>query len=555
MTAPIEYQEPQDPGALQSYLLALKAGTRPLKCPEIPARYLSLVENIERAFSKCNGSPAGMERTFDSLSKSDERLAELLNPPVPLARVEVRDEKTVPPLPGCATESLEHLLPKVSPWLAEYIQYSKYVSPEGYKDYHMACGLWALSTVAARRIQVPLADPVFTPLTVVMVGRTSLFAKSTTAKAAIRLLNAADLGWMLGDDETTPQRLLADMAGHIPTNYADLNDDQKQLAEQKIAMSGQIGWYYDEFNQLIDAMKRPGPMADFAGLLRKLDNCVDEYKYSTRSGGRMVIKNPYVALAASTTPANLAKHASVGGEFWRDGFWSRMLFVCPDPHDFQTSTMKLGIVHPPANLVAYLSHWNQRLGIPKTIIEEIRNDEGEPTGRYVAQEVVPLPLHDIRMDREVHDAFDRYRIDLRTLVAENNIEDLDGSYTRLATAAMRIAALIASLENRNHLQIPQWQLAQALAEMFRANLHELYSQVNVTQNESPLQEMIISYMKSLEGSPTTAREIQRNGKAELRKIKSITLRDILIDLIRNNVLEKVLVQGSKAEWFKLKENH
>ena len=62
--------------------------------------------------------------------------------------------------------------------------------------------------------------------------------------------------------------------------------------DRRIGMSGQVGWYYDEFNQLIDAMTRPGPMAEFAGLLRKTDDCPDVYKYSTKSGGREVIQQP-----------------------------------------------------------------------------------------------------------------------------------------------------------------------------------------------------------------------------------------------------------------------
>ena len=36
----------------------------------------------------------------------------------------------------------------------------------------------------------------------------------------LNILKAAGLGWLLGDDETTPQKLLSDMAGYIPTNYS-----------------------------------------------------------------------------------------------------------------------------------------------------------------------------------------------------------------------------------------------------------------------------------------------------------------------------------------------
>jgi hypothetical protein len=48
---------------------------------------------------------------------------------------------------------------------------------------------------------------------------------------------------------------------------------------------------------------------------KHLDSCPDEYKYSTRTHGQLVIEKPYLALLASTTPANLGRFAGRGGEF------------------------------------------------------------------------------------------------------------------------------------------------------------------------------------------------------------------------------------------------
>ena len=157
-----------------------------------------------------------------------------------------------------------------------------------------------------------------------------------------------------------------------------------------MGMSGQLGWYYDEFNQLINAMTRPGPMAEFAGLLRKLDNCPETYRYSTRSNGREVIEKPYLALLVSTTPANLSKHASKGSEFWNDGFWARFAFLTPPPNIFKTQTMQVGEVEVPPHLADQLRHWNERLGVPACQIEEIKSEQSESTGRYhVSREELP----------------------------------------------------------------------------------------------------------------------------------------------------------------------
>ncbi len=69
----------------------------------------------------------------------------------------------------------------------------------------------------------------------------------------------AGLDWLLGADETTPQKPLSDMAGRVPPNYEQMDAEQQARAEMRLARSRQRGWYYDDFNQLINAMSRPGP--------------------------------------------------------------------------------------------------------------------------------------------------------------------------------------------------------------------------------------------------------------------------------------------------------
>src|SRR5689334_6062611 len=99
MTAPIEYKERQDPGALRAYLSALKAGTRPLKKPIVPPQWQSVVEIVERQYTRCGGNPEKMKEVVEALCKDDITLSELLNPPPSLARVEAVRELGVPPLP------------------------------------------------------------------------------------------------------------------------------------------------------------------------------------------------------------------------------------------------------------------------------------------------------------------------------------------------------------------------------------------------------------------------------------------------------------------------
>lgn len=547
-SAPIQQSEDVSRANARMYVRSLVAGVKPLVRPEFGS-YTRGIREIEAAFTEIKPGehatmlPKSIKTIGNMRAYKPLRLLQLLTEKE-TEQGEIEQKKSMPELPEQARRSVG-LLPKVSPWLRGYMEYSKQFSPEGFKDFHLGCGLWLLSTVAARRLRVPLSDPIITPLSIVMCARTSLFAKTTTARAARKVIKEAGLDLRLGDDETTPQRLLFDMAGHVPTNYGEMEEEDKEEIRYKLAMSGQLGWYYDEFGQLVDSLKRQGPMAEFAGLLRKLDNCEETYRYSTKSGGQDKITNPYLALLASTTPADLASHASKNNRMWSDGFWARMLFCCPNPNDFITATMKKGIVSPPAEIVQALKAWNQRLGIPLCSVSEKTNAKGEGTGHFTA-EVEELPISDIDLQDGVEEAWACYREALRSLVASNSLQDLDGSYSRLPTLAMRIAALIASLENNNYLTLDIWSLAQEIAELFRANLHRLYEQISIPMEGNSTEDVLLDFLKT-KPEGTTARDIVQRGPAELRRLKTDGVRSMLMGLRKDGLVD-VVKQGRKECW-------
>ena len=538
MTA-TEDQHGADRSAQRAYLEALRTdGTIPAEHvrPDF-AELEPTIRLIEEVARKSQGHVQAIERTITTLCGKVPALARLLDsrehePPPGEA---YGDEPLVPPLPEGVVFAPE-VGRRACQWLDQYEAYSRAVSPEGYDDFHLACGLWVLSTVAARRVYVPLSRRVYTPLAIALTARTSLFAKTTTASAAITILQRAGLAWLLGDDETTPQKLLADMAGCLPANYAELDEEQQARVKQRVAMSGQRGWYYDEFGQAISAMMRTnGPMADFSGLLRRLDDCRDSYAYSTRTYGQEVIDKPYLALLANMTPADLRAHAEQGNGFWRDGFWARFAFITPPQHAFKNASFAPQEVPVPAPLLESLRRWHARLGVPTLSIMATADEKGKDSGHYRVERG-PLPEHPCQFHHQAYCAYDRYRLALRELIARSDNQDLDGSYTRLSDRALRIAALIASLENDGHIELPQWARAQAIAEMMRRNLHELYHQVNTGQEGHCLEDVLVGYLTTLAGKPVTIREIKQFGPSALRKVSSEMIRNELVNLMRSEIV-------------------
>ena len=78
----------------------------------------------------------------------------------------------------------------------------------------------------------------------------------------------------------------------------------------------------------------------------------------------------------------------------------------------------------------------------------------------------------------VVDAYYRYNNALLDIVEQSDRTDFDGNYARFADKAMRIAMLLASLENEGRIQLTHWARGQEIAERYRSGLHVLYSQLN-----------------------------------------------------------------------------
>ena len=197
------------------------------------------------------------------------------------------------------------------PWLDEYIEFSRIWSPESFDDYHVACGLFVLSTVAAGRVVFDLGGPRKTNLNIMLVGRTSIHAKSTASIIAKNLLGVAGLDWLLAPDEITPQKLIADMSSNeLPENFRGLSDEVQQKEIYRVLTAGQRGWVVDEFGDIINAMMRPdGIMTGIKGLVRTLDGSPSKYEYRTISRGGNLIRNPYLPILGNVTIADLAPFA------------------------------------------------------------------------------------------------------------------------------------------------------------------------------------------------------------------------------------------------------
>jgi hypothetical protein len=447
---------------------------------------------------------AGQEaaRLFLEDMKNNDELFRDLFANEPSSQVEViRPEVIVPPLPdGVALPAETSAL--ACPLREEYIHYSELLSPEGYKDFHDACFWGMLSIIAARRISVNFSLPIYTPLYIALAARTSLYAKTETAKVVKVVLKAAGLDWLLGPDRTTPQKLLSDMAGtSIPRDYGRQTPEEQALFKLRLATPGQLGWINDELGKFVKGMLRPNSiMADFADLLLTFDSCPEVYRNATLARSSEPIAFPYLALIGCMTLSNIRDHAASGAEFWGDGFWARFAFLTPPPGSQIDAPFTRGHKPVPSSLLVPLRAWHDRLGSPIIELVQATNAQGEPTGEYEQRLVSQRRETCLSVSDAAYAGWCRYRSALKGMITTFPNEDLDGSYDRLPIKAIRIAALSASLQGCHQVELRHWALAQEVAERWRASLHHLYAQVNLpTRAGGPtMEEKIVEAVRHLQ---------------------------------------------------------
>ena len=446
-----------------------------------------------------------------TLRKAVEALEPTSNGHVSIPALPRNPPPLAPPLPRAA------VLPPVAradvaPWLHAYCQYSAQWSPRAAHGFHEAIGLWVLSTIAARRICVEMGTPVYPVLFLSLVARSTLYAKTTTAKLGRNILLRAGCQHFLAADRSTPQALLRSMSGRVPMHYGSSNEEEQTIIQNRLAFAAQRGWYFEEWGGLLQQMtRRDSPMAEFHGLLRVLDDGYESFSSDTIQRGLEYVNSPYLALLASATPHDLAYFMKPGSPWWHDGFWPRFAVIVPTPGELPSMARRPdGAACPAGSLIEPLHTWHRRLGIPAVAVEAVSDAKGKLTGEWGAT-VDALPCQALTVASETLEAYHVYNESLLQLIINGDaVADLEASYGRFHDKAMRVAMLAASLAGKTTITLPYWTYGQHVAESWRLMLHaaiETIAGSQATTREEEVEQKIESILAA-EG-PHTGRDLQR----------------------------------------------
>jgi hypothetical protein len=301
------------------------------------------------------------------------------------------------------------------------------------------------------------------------------------------------------------------MAGAVPTSFGTMDDADQLAWTKRLAFAAQRGWYYEEWGSMLHQMTRhDSPMAEFHSLLRWMDDGDGQFESETIARGLERVSNPYLALLCSATPHDLAAFMRPGAPYWHDGFWPRFAFITPGPSDRPArSRQPMGIASLSAALVTALHTWHESLGIPKAQITDVCH-HGKPTGRYTATREA-LPCQVLTIDAAVLDAYYAYNDALLDMSIDGAVSpDLDSSYGRFHTKAMRVAMLLASIDGEHRITMPYWAYAQGVTEEWRRMLHALVDSTRGTVALTREEELEQKLIRALDHrGPLTLRELGR----------------------------------------------
>jgi len=400
-----------------------------------------------------------------------------------------------------------------APWLELYCAHSRHWAPRAAAGFHQAVGLWLLSTIAARRICVHLGKPEFPMLFLALVAPSTLYTKTTTAHIARKGLKQAGCQFFLTPDRITPQALIRRMSGYVDEDYGGMDRSEQETRRHDLAFAGQRGWYYEEWGSMLGQMRRhDSVMAEFHGILRVLDDGSEDFGTETLLRGLERVTDPALALLCSATATDLAPYMRPGSPWWHDGFWPRFAFITPCL-DEQPSLAEqpAGLDDLPSDLVRTLHAWHLRLGEPACTIVPAADTTHKGASRWRIQRPAFAPQV-LGFPAEVRAAYNTYNRALTTLIIEKQVEaDLSACYGRFHAKALRIAILLASLQDAPQIAMRHWAYAQQITESWRTMLHHLLALAAASEplsREQIWEEKIENLLSSC--GAMTAREIQRH---------------------------------------------
>jgi len=295
--------------------------------------------------------------------------------------------------------------------------------------------------------------------------------------------------------------------------------------------------------------------SDYSDFFRDINSGDDEYVYKTRSFGKERIEKPYLAVVSDTTPADLMKFSGSHAPLWSNGFFPRFAVITPTDEELearfaseQAREMKPQVpygVRPASS-------------VPGELVTPINALDEWLCGRSSYDE--ELHQLEMRYSREVFDAFymREHRMDIAA--NPNYMDDLGGSYMRIAIEQnIAIAMLLALVEGSEEVLMQHAMRAEEITERARLSLEAHYRRMTgnlmddkarkASLEEEQCLKWMRQYQKKKDQWPTVAAIRTKSGRSAASRWSSPKINEMLMNLAAAGVVELLKEEGKrKPRW-------
>lgn len=372
--------------------------------------------------------------------------------------------------------------------------------------------LWAAGLAIARRAVLRLSfDDIYPNLYILWVAPTTYYHKSTGLKAITNLVRST-LQHLLLPETTTPEMLMAKLAGQKPANYDQLLPSEKKLEDLGTRFAGQRGMSIDEASKILIPKKY---MEGHAEALMQLFDGADRMERELRGDGKLIVYNPSLSLIGATTPTMLARYMT--DSEWESGLMARFMLLTPTEKD-----MKYVVSDATPELA-------QKMEGLKSRLLRIHNAFPVPPeweALYGSDDLVRLPNIETSMESEVMKRFHAYSEAMHTLTdpRQGLDERLRGNYGRFPVLTMKLSLILTLMDwvedgvkGTPRISLAHWARAQMLTEGYRTSAHHLLAELNVGQDVKNEQKILDFIARSSKEQPPSKRDIHRGTGIKNRK--------------------------------------
>lgn len=418
-------------------------------------------------------------------------------------------------------------------WLQQYVDWASRVGNQTPEIFHLSMGIWMAAVAIARRLHVNArwGIQIYSNLYMMFVADTTFYRKTTAYKLGEQILTQA-IPHMLMPTPGSPERFQDALAGHAPSNFAQLPQKHQAIVLEAMKFAAQRGLFKDEIAGLFGAFKRDY-MAGLKDFFLEIYDCPDFIAKETQSGLAMV-RNAAPSILGVTTPAGLSSAISLTD--WDNGLLPRFALLTPEP-DY---TERPALEHPlptPDGLVNGLRQLYEALPMPE------KSEEGWEAAPSLA------------MRFESWGACQAYSNALRKQCDPRRDTPLDdrlkGVYGRLHVQAIKVAMICAALDWVNDLgsEAPtvtaqHWETGRAIAEHWRASARRLIEHLDrsgAARSESRVQDKILRTVCAAGAGGITLHTVYKN-----HNLTAAVARQVAKDLVQAGQIVETRIGRAEA---------